>query len=377
MTEYSIFDIETDGLIENATKIHCVSVQRIKGDIIEKFTLTDYDSMRDFFLNEKSLIGHNIIRFDIPVVEKLLGITIKAELVDTLGLSFYLYPMRRLHGLESWGDTVGVEKPKIEDWENQTLQEYIYRCESDVEINIRVWNTQLSYLQSIYSDKGNYLRLIGYLNFKLQCAREQEETRWKLDKVLCKSTLELLIQERDKKIDALSHSMPPHIKYKISRKPKVLYKVDGTLSVNGEKWQRLVFDMGLPLEYEGTINTIVSSELGNPKSVTQLKDWLYSLGWQPCTFEYKKNKVTGEVKKIPQIYDDNGVSSSVKLLFEKTPELENLEGLTIINHRIGILEGFLRNVDSEGFLKAEIRGFTNTLRFQHTTINVYCGRKIA
>ena len=34
----------------------------------------NYELMREFFLNADTLIGHNIVRYDVPVVEKILGI---------------------------------------------------------------------------------------------------------------------------------------------------------------------------------------------------------------------------------------------------------------------------------------------------------------
>lgn len=46
-----------------------------------------------------------------------------------------------------------------------------------------------------------------------------------------------------------------------------------------------------------------------------LKSWLSSLGWEPRTFEYRKNKA-GEVKAIPQIYVDDQVCDSIKELYE-------------------------------------------------------------
>jgi hypothetical protein len=45
-----------------------------------------------------------------------------------------------------------------------------------------------------------------------------------------------------------------------------------------------------------------------------------------------------------------------------------MEGLSVLTHRIGILKGYLSNVDDEGYLKAGISGLTNTLRFKHSVI---------
>ena len=67
-----IFDVESDGLIEDATKIHCLSYT----DGGEIKTIYEYDEMRKLLLNSKALLGHNIIRYDIPLLNKLLDIKI-------------------------------------------------------------------------------------------------------------------------------------------------------------------------------------------------------------------------------------------------------------------------------------------------------------
>ena len=53
-----IFDVESNGLLDDATKIHCLSyidTDREK-DII---TLYDYDDMRLLFSVKKHFVGHN------------------------------------------------------------------------------------------------------------------------------------------------------------------------------------------------------------------------------------------------------------------------------------------------------------------------------
>ena len=46
--------------------------------------------------------------------------------------------------------------------------------------------------------------------------------------------------------------------------------------------------MGLPLHFDGEVEVIKKWEDPNPNSTDQVKDWLYSLGWEPCTFKYDK-----------------------------------------------------------------------------------------
>ena len=104
-----IFDIETDGI--DAKRIHCLCYKNL--DTGELGSLTDYESIKSLLSKCEVLIGHNIIRFDIPVLERILGIKIKAKKIDTLVLSWYLYPNRMKHGLESFGEDYKIIKPFI------------------------------------------------------------------------------------------------------------------------------------------------------------------------------------------------------------------------------------------------------------------------
>lgn len=361
-----ILDVETDGLLDSVSKIHCLSYQKVGEDTI--YSLTNYEDIKRLIQTENlTIIGHNIIRYDIPVLEKILNIKINAKLIDTLALSWYLYPMRDKHGLESWGDDLGVQKPYIEDWENQSISDYIHRCESDVKINSLLFNKQTRYLKKIYDvDRP---RIINYLSFKLDCAREQEEMGWRLDIDLCQKTLDEFEKLREEKKNNLIEVMPQVPIKKSYKKPVKMLNKKGELTSLAHKWFKLLDDNNLPYDTEENVEIIVGYSQGNCNSTSQKKDWLFSLGWVPRTFEYVKDKETGEEREVPQIYNKNKeVCDSIKELYPICPELENLDSLSLLTHRIGILKGFLKNVDENGFLKAEIKGLTNTLRFQHTTI---------
>ena len=62
MSKYC-FDIETDNLLEDCTKIHCIVLKDI--DTNEVLTLSN-DTAIDKLSNAELIIGHNIIKFDIP-----------------------------------------------------------------------------------------------------------------------------------------------------------------------------------------------------------------------------------------------------------------------------------------------------------------------
>jgi DNA polymerase III alpha subunit (gram-positive type) len=143
----TVFDIETNGLLDVLDKIHVLSWMGSDGKVHHTH---DYDKMRLFFEREEVLVGHNLIRFDIPAVEKVLGIKVRARLVDTLALSWYLNHERMKHGLEGYGEEYGVPKPVIKDWDSLTPEEYAHRCNEDVRINYRLWVDLQNKLRRLY-----------------------------------------------------------------------------------------------------------------------------------------------------------------------------------------------------------------------------------
>ena len=325
--------------------------------------------MRKCLLKADVLVCHNLIRFDKPVFEKLLGIKIKAKLVDSLAVSWYLDPMRQKHGLEVWGEEFGIPKPVIKDWHNLSSEEYLHRCEEDVKINKRLWDTQWNRLLAIYKTEKEVWRFLEYLEFKMQCAYKQERDRWKLDVKYTEASLVKLLEEQTKKLDALRYVMPKVPIYVKKTAPKRPARKDGTPSKIGQEWFDLLERQNLPKETEET-EVLVGWEEPNPQSPVQIKEWLFSLGWKPETVKHVKNKKTGESRDVPQINKEfgAGICDSIKKLYEKEPQLELLDGLSILNHRIPMLSGFLDNTDNQGYIQAQVRGLTNTLRFKHTTI---------
>ena len=368
--QYTVFDIETDGLLDNATKIHCLSYQKFNsGTLIEKNSLTNYEDIKNFIQTQSILVGHNIIRYDLPVLKKLLDIVVPKEIkiIDTLGLSWYLYSSydtpkkgkKVSHGLETWGEILGVAKPKINDWSNLSIEEYINRCSEDVEINQLLFHKEFSLLRKLYSK--DYWRIINYITFKMDCLREQEFTKCKINTDLLNKSLKELENLYEKKEKILTSVMPKKITYKIISKPSKMYKKDGFLSSVGEKWFNLLSTENLPKDYEGEISIINKIEEPNPGSTEQLKNFLFSIGWKPITFK------DGSNGKVPQILDDNKrVCKSIRDLYPVCPELETLDQMSLIKHRIGVFKAFKDTLDNNNCVEATANGFTNTMRFMHS-----------
>lgn len=357
----AVYDIETDGLLDELTKIHVLSYSD-DGKTVHH--THDYDEMREFFATRKVLVGHNHVRFDIPAVEKVLGIKVNARLIDTLALSWYLHHDRMKHGLEGYGEDYGVPKPVIKDWNTLTPQEYAHRCDEDVKINNRLWRDLSMKLDKLYKDaEADKDRLIDYLTFKLDCAREQEDLRWKLDVGKAQAAYDEIMSLKVEKVEQLADAMPKRTLTRVASRPKVMHKKDGSLSSHGEKWIDLCKEYKQP---ETTMQFVVKTgeERGNPNSNDQVKDWLYSLGWKPRTYKFTRDKATGDERQIEQVRKNGELCSSVKELAEVDPAVDLLDGLTVLTHRAGILKSFLE-CHKDGWLEASVAGLTNTFRFKH------------
>lgn len=366
-SKYVVFDIEGDSL--EATRLWCLSYKTpLHADA--PTTITSYDDIRAFFRRFDVYIGHNIRRWDIPTVERLLDIRIDKTFVDTLAISWYLEPSRKKNGIESYGEEFGIPKPIITDWENLHLSSYITRCETDVRINYKLWEKQLAYLNKLYPKADDLWRFLRYIDFKMYCAMLQEQSGWKLDIERCEANLNELTRLRDEKLTALSAAMPRVEATQTYFPPARRYNADGQPSVLEQRWQERLRQAHLPPDDEGPVTVVTGTTAGNPASHQQIKNWLYSLGWVPQTIKYQRDKKTNEIKEIPQVNKEHGggICDSIKKLYDKEPSLELLDGLSIINHRISILNGFLRDVDDRGYIRASVQGFTNTLRFKHAVV---------
>lgn len=209
------------------------------------------------------------------------------------------------------------------------------------------------------------LKLIRYLSFKMDCLREQEANPLTIDVAKAKENYDRLLVEFESKVENLTKTMPPVPVVVKKAKPKVMFKKDGSLSVAGENWVALLRQKGLPKDHKDPIEVIKEYKEPNPKSTQQVKDWLYTLGWKPRTYKYVRDKSPGKERKIEQVRKDGELCESVLDLVDKEPALKELEGMTILQHRLGILKNFFTMPDDHGMLPASAGGFTNTLRLQH------------
>lgn len=148
MTTIKIADTESDGLLDEATKLWCIAGVYYDSYEHEDATLFGPDSISaglDWLWDCDVLVGHNWIKHDLPLLKKLYGWEPKSHqvIIDTLVFSRMLYPKRPIpdgykgkatHSIEAWGYRVGRGKPEHEDWSKYTPEMGV-RCQEDAIIN--------------------------------------------------------------------------------------------------------------------------------------------------------------------------------------------------------------------------------------------------
>ena len=140
LSNYWTVDTETDDL--QATKIWCIVLQNVETKEIRKlYGEGVYDAFKSF-ANEnpqRIYIGHNLLGFDIPVLNRLCGTSIPpSRCVDTLVLGQLYHPsIAGGHSLEAWGQRFKYPKIEFNDW-SQFSEEMLTYCVRDVELTTKL-----------------------------------------------------------------------------------------------------------------------------------------------------------------------------------------------------------------------------------------------
>lgn len=137
-----VFDTETNGLLSEVTTFWCASFMDI--DTKEGWSLTPETIylLPSICEEAKMLVGHNLIGFDIPAIEKVFKVKIeRAKVRDTLVWSRLANSAREIptgcktaHGLDAWARRFGLWKKDHTDW-TQFSSAMLERNQSDVWIN--------------------------------------------------------------------------------------------------------------------------------------------------------------------------------------------------------------------------------------------------
>lgn len=360
-----VVDIECDGLLDDLSKLHILSAgwKSPDGSWAIKSTNKVEDIAKIFSNPNNTIVGHFFLGYDIRAIKQLFPqIEVKASIIDTIGLSYYLYNSRKSHGLEDWGSELGFEKVKVEkdEWKTLSYELAKERCEGDVNINILVWEKMLKLLRELYSDDDAIISVIKRSNFKIELLNIQSENKILVDIEQCQKNLDFLqgiVDEKVKEVEAIMPGVP--VTQDIN-KPAKLTKKDGSPSAAAVKWFGLLKENGVREDFDGTLTLTKSYDPPNVSSSKQMKDFLFSKGWKPAIYGKGTNG------PVPQLRDaDKNLCKSVLKLVKVFPELEALQGLSVAQHRSGYLKAFLSLADKDGYITASWSGMAKTWRVKH------------
>lgn len=355
-----VFDVEANNLLNHISinyltapftlkptfRLWCAVIHDIDTGAVYRFAGMQElkEKFVPMFLSMTTIIGHNIIDYDLLVVKLMFGIDYEiadqctvngkpVEIIDTLVWSKALNPDRYLgHSLGEWGKRLGLEKI---DWRERAIilglippnapqgaefaqyhPEMLDYCDRDCGVNVKLywalvaevgdWDwTETFILESCVRDivtRGSHRGF--WFNQKLAGENIRE-----LDKLMeeIRALVEPLLPQKPMGKTKLKEFLPPKIQFKKNGEisavmEKWIHKHNGTYL---EETKEAVFFLDrdepdidnapkwtLPMDQLIPIKT---HEPAGIKDTTHIKGWLVELGWKPT--QYKERDLTVDTKK--------------------------------------------------------------------------------
>ena len=287
-----VLDIEANGL--DPDTVWCIVVRQLGHD--DSLTWSG-DRLPEFITwlqlqDECELIGHNLIGYDIPVLEKLLAVDFsKCKITDTLVMSRLANPSREGgHSLDNWGSILNCPKGDHNVWDvfSYDMLEY---CIQDVRVNALVYQRLLSELRGFESESIDLEHQVQSI------VTQQIKQGWLLDQEKAYHLLATLKEKKNDLEDEVHQVFKPLPTFVKEITPK--FKKDGTQSVVGLKF------LGDNWEEAVAPFSRIDFPVFNLGSRQQIGRHLQYYGWKPKQFTETgqaivDEAVLGTVKGIPQ-----------------------------------------------------------------------------
>ena len=340
-----VFDIETDGL--DATKIWCMVIKELNGPI-HKFGPDQLYQGINLLQEADVLIGHNIIGFDVPVIERLYNIKLKGKIKDTLVMSRLFNPVQENgHSLKTWGYRVGFPKKEQPDTFDTYTTDMLDYCARDVRLNEMVYN------QLIKDGEGFSNQSIQLEHDIIKITNHQEKAGFLFDDKQAMMFLAKLKTRISEVEDEVKETFKPKL---VDDKLVTPYiKKDGELSKRGltkEEYEKL---NGIS---SSDINPFMRKKLQqfNLGSRKQIGEYLKDFGWKPERFTPTGQPIVdeGTLKKIEHI-----------------PEAKLISEFLLLQKRIAQLSSWIDELQSDNRVHGKvISNGTITGRMTHRGPNM-------
>ena len=154
--KYLVFDLESDGLYDKVTKVHCIVIHDITANQTFAYGPDRITDALAHLATGDVLIGHNVIFYDIPVLQKLHSFVSKARIIDTLICTRLIWPKEKLYDLDieqypqvppnqrgaaslkAWGWRLADHKINFKDF-SEYSEEMLEYCRQDVAVTTKLW----------------------------------------------------------------------------------------------------------------------------------------------------------------------------------------------------------------------------------------------
>ena len=329
-----VFDIETDGL--DAQKIWCISALDVDTEEQHSFGPSELSEGFDLLLKADKLIGHNIIGFDIPVINKLTGLNLMdKELVDTLVLSRLFNPVREgNHGLERWGYALGSPKIEFDQYDSYSVEMLKY-CEQDVYLNYQVYKALKK------GSKGFSRQSVVLEHETTKILSKQRDHGFLFDVEQATKLLSVLNSRLSEIVSKINECFKPKEEVrKIFRRYSPKKRLLKTGVDNFGKNTRVTDEEYAILKTEPLVKRVYVKDF-NPASRQQIGEYLQDFGWEPL-----EHTPTGQ----PKI--DEKILSQIKGI----PEALVISEFLMLQKRISQINSWFKELDEDTF---RVHGFVN------------------
>lgn len=235
------FDIEADGFLDGekaATTIHCICVTDYQTGHVRTYTdaLPGYPSLAEGLADLQDsdvLVGHNILGYDLRMLEKFFGFVYRGQVRDTIVLSRMGYTdllgkdlrvtrkkikefpesLTGKHSLRAWGYRIGVHKGHVNDTEDYSVctQEMLDYCAQDVVVNDELFKFfRDRWVGTLDPMDGEWNAVSVEMDF-VRALIEQNEAGWLIDTGKAEELIDVLQHELKTLQEGLADLFPPFI----------------------------------------------------------------------------------------------------------------------------------------------------------------------
>jgi DNA polymerase-1 len=341
-------DLEADGLLYEATTIHCGVFIDVNTEEVFKFKPNEMQQMVAFLDTCDELIMHNGIMYDFPLLKKILKYEYKGRKTDSLILSQLLFSERYQHGVDAWGKELGRTKPKHEDFSVYS-DEMMHRCSEDTHIQLMIYRKCKE--RSAYFNELNFpypKKAVDMTHAFMELMSLQEIAGWKFDLARANKYVSML----DGWIRRIDKAINPRLPQVLDKKGVPVnkpFKKDGSYSKMTTDWY------GDDSHVVGGTFCRIQWRLLDLSKPEETKKYLLSLGWQPKEYneDDEGNPTTPKLSK-----DDPFIGLDGKLGGLIAKRFQSVQRRSIIN-------GWINRTRHNGRLGQEIRGIADTRRLKH------------